>query len=190
VAPLLVAFVGSPEWGVKPPPTEDEEEEALAELLAKDVVGFLDGHYRTDSTPERRAVIGAGFGGHTAATVVFRRPHAFGALGMQSLIMLDTNLVGVSYDLLKKVTPMAAEAPLRIYLDWGLYDRRGAREPWDLGKVNAQFAGFLRERGYKPAGGQVPEGSGWAGWRNRTDRVFGTLFPPQPKPKAAAVASR
>jgi outer membrane protein assembly factor BamB len=190
VAPLLVAFLGSPEWGVKPPPSGDEAEEALAELLAKDVVGFLAGRYRTDSTPERRAVIGSGFGGHSAASVVFRRPRAFGALGLQSVLMLDTNLVGASYELLRKVTPLATEAPLRIYLDWGLYDRRGAREPWNVGTVNAHFAAFLRERGYKPAGGQVPEGSGWAGWRNRTDRVFGTLFPPRPAPASAVATAR
>ena len=189
VAPALVAFLGRPEWGVKPA-TEDEGEEALAELLAKDVVGFLDGRYRTDSTPERRAVVGAGFGGHAAASIVFRRPRVFGALGLQSVLMLDTNLVGVSYELLRKVTPKATEAPLRIYLDWGLYDRRGAREPWDMGTVNAHLAAFLRERGYKPAGGQAPEGSGWAGWRNRTDRVFGTLFPARPTPSPADVASR
>jgi hypothetical protein len=47
-----------------------------------------------------------------------------------------------------------------------------------MGTTNARFAAFLRERGYKPAGGRVPEGSGWAGWRNRTDRVFGALFAP------------
>jgi hypothetical protein len=92
--------------------------------------------------------------------------------------MLETNLLGSSEGLLRKVAPQASEAPLRIYLDWGLYDRRATREAWDMGTTNARFAAFLRERGYKPAGGRVPEGSGWAGWRNRTDRVFGALFAP------------
>lgn len=94
--------------------------------------------------------------------------------------MLDTNLLGSSEGLLRKVAPLAPQAPLRIYLDWGLYDRRATREAWDMGTTNARFAAYLRERGYRPAGGQVPEGSGWAGWRNRTDRVFATLFPAQP----------
>jgi outer membrane protein assembly factor BamB/enterochelin esterase-like enzyme len=177
VAPVLVAFLGYPKWGVRPP-SGDEEEEALAEVLVKDVVAFLDGRYRTDSAREQRAVIGSGFFGHRAASVVFRRPAVFGALGLQSLIMLETNLLGSSEGLLRKVAPQASEAPLRIYLDWGLYDRRATREAWDMGTTNARFAAFLRERGYKPAGGRVPEGSGWAGWRNRTDRVFGALFAP------------
>ena len=187
VAPVLVAFLGYPRWGVTPP-SGDEEEEALAEVLAKDVVAFLDGRYRTDSVREQRAVIGTGFFAHRAASVVFRRPAVFGALGLQSVVMLDTNLLGSSEELLRKVAPMASEAPLRIYLDWGLYDRRATREAWDMGTTNARFAAFLRERGYKPAGGRVPEGSDWAGWRNRTDRVFGTLFPPRPAP--SSVASR
>ncbi len=190
VAPVLVAFLAYPRWAVTPP-SGNEEEEALAEVLARDVVAFLDARYRTDSTREHRAVIGTGFFGHRAASVVFRRPAVFGALGLQSVIMLDTNLLGSSDELLRKVAPLASEVPLRIYLDWGLYDRRATREAWDMGTTNARFAAFLRERGYKPAGGRVPEGSDWAGWRNRTDRVFETLFPPQAKPSAAAdVASR
>ena len=189
VAPVLVAFLGYPRWGVTPP-SGDEEEEALADVLVKDVVAFLDGRYRTDSVREQRAVIGTGFFAHRAASVAFRRHAVFGALGLQSLVMLDTNLLGSSEELLKKVAPMASEAPLRIYLDWGLYDRRATREAWDMGTTNARFAAFLRERGYKPAGGRVPEGSDWAGWRNRTDRVFGTLFPPHAATMPSAVASR
>jgi hypothetical protein len=44
---------------------------------------------------------------------------------------------------------------------------------------------LLRGRGYSPAGGEVPEGAGWAGWRNRTDRVFEALFPAPPAAGAA-----
>jgi enterochelin esterase-like enzyme/outer membrane protein assembly factor BamB len=175
VAPVLVAFLGRPDWGAKPP-GEAEADEALAELLAKDVLGFLERSYRTDPAPERRALVGTSAGAARAASVVFLRPRVFGALGMQSLVILDTD-----GDVLRGQVPEAAQAPLRIYLDWGLYDRRATREAWDMGPTNSRFAALLRERGYKPAGGEVPEGSGWASWRNRTDRVFGTLFPPQPK---------
>ncbi len=76
-----------------------------------------------------------------------------------------------------------------MYLDWGRYDHHATREAWDMGGANARFAAFLRERGYKPAGGEAPEGAGWAGWRNRTDRVFETLFPPLPS-RPRGVASR
>ena len=181
VARVLVAFVSRPEWGDKPPPDE-EIEDAVANLLAHDLVPFLEGRYRTDPRPERRALVGTGFAGWRAAYAAFRHPTVFGALGLQSLSMLDTD-----QDLLEKQVRTAAEVPLRLYLDWGRYDRRGTREAWDMRRANQRFDALLRERGYRPAGGEVPEGAGWAGWRNRTDRVFEALFPAPPG-AAAAVA--
>jgi hypothetical protein len=44
-------------------------------------------------------------------------------------------------------------------------------------ETNRRFAAFLRERGYRPAGGEASDGAGWASWRNRTDRVFEAMFP-------------
>lgn len=74
------------------------------------------------------------------------------------LVMLNTD-----EDLLMKQVKSATEAALRVYLDWGRYDRRGTREAWDMRMANTRFAAFLRERGYHPAGGEVPEGAGWGG---------------------------
>jgi outer membrane protein assembly factor BamB/enterochelin esterase-like enzyme len=184
VAPVLVAFLGNPEWGAKPP-SDDESDAALAELVSRDVLGLLDASYRTDTAPDRRAVIGAGFSAYQAAELAFRRPQVYGALGLQTIIMLDSD-----DELLRKQVPAAAEAPLRVYLDWGRYDYHATREAWDMGGANARFAAFLRERGYRPAGSEAPEGAGWAGWRNRTDRVFETLFPPKATAGPARQATR
>jgi enterochelin esterase-like enzyme len=174
VAPVLVAFVSRPEWGEKPPPDE-ETEDAVANLLAHDVAPFLERRYGTDPSPHRRALVGTGFAAWRAAYSAFRHPTVFGALGLQSLSMLDTD-----QDLLEKQVRTALQVPLRLYLDWGRYDRRGTREAWDMRRANQRFDAFLRGRGYRPAGGEVPEGAGWAGWRNRTDRVFEALFPAPP----------
>jgi hypothetical protein len=46
--------------------------------------------------------------------------------------------------------------------------------------MNRRFDAFLRERGYRPAGGEVADGFGWPSWRTRTDRLFETLFPARP----------
>ncbi len=56
-------------------------------------------------------------------------------------------------------------------------------------RANQRFDAFLRERGYSPAGGEVPEGAGWAGWRNRTDRVFEALFPAPPAERCESRAA-
>ena len=36
---------------------------------------------------------------------------------------------------------------------------------------------LLTDRGYTVAGGEVPDGTGWSSWKNRTDRVLQSLFP-------------
>lgn len=79
--------------------------------------------------------------------------------------------------MLREAIKTAKEQPLQIYLDWGLYDLRTARENWDIPEANRRFIQYLRERGYKPAGGETHEFFGWASWRNRLDRVLVTLFP-------------
>jgi enterochelin esterase-like enzyme len=185
VEPVVVAFLGQPDWGGKAPPFE-RLGEVLSDLVAKDVLPFLEARFGTDTATDRRAVVGAGRAALAAAEIAFRRPSVFGAVGLQSIIMLDSD-----EQPLRGLAPSASDAPLRVYLDWSRYDRRATRERWDMGAANARFAAFLRERGYRPAGGEAPEGSGWAGWRNRTDRLFGTLFPPRgPDAPAARNASR
>jgi enterochelin esterase-like enzyme/outer membrane protein assembly factor BamB len=171
VAPVLVAFVGRPDWGARPP-SDEEHDAAFGELLVEDLIPFLDGRYRTDPRPEARAVVGAAFAGWLAAYTTFRHPRVFGGLGLQSVFLLDSE-----EDLLQRQVGRAAEHPLRLYLDWGRYDRRATREAWDIGMANQRFAAFLRTRGYRPAGGEVMDGPGWAGWRNRTDLLFEALFP-------------
>ena len=71
----------------------------------------------------------------------------------------------------------AAESPMRVYHDWGRYGHQIAREGSDILAANRRFHEFLREKGYRPAGGEALDGFGWASWRNRTDRLFETLFP-------------
>jgi enterochelin esterase-like enzyme/outer membrane protein assembly factor BamB len=179
VAPVVVVFVGRIEWGTQRP-AEDQEADAGAELLAREVVAFVDARYRTAAEPARRAVVGAGFDGWDAAYAAFRHPEVFGALGTQSLFMLKE-----TESLLKQRVGDAKQQPLRLYLDWGRYDLRATREAWDTGAMNRRFAAFLRERGYRPAGGEAPDGFGWASWRNRVDRLFAALFPAQPQPPSA-----
>jgi enterochelin esterase-like enzyme len=117
-------------------------------------------------------VIGHGFGGFLAAYSVFHFPRVFELLATQSLAMLSST----EADLQKEIRA-AEERPLRLYMDWGRYDMRGTRENWDMTETNRRFAAFFRERGYRPAGGEANDGAGWPSWRNRTDRLFQSLFP-------------
>lgn len=171
VAPLVAAFVGDIDWGAAKP-KDDEAAQAEAEFLAKEVVPAVDEHFRTRGEPTSRAAVGCGFDGWTAAYAAFHFPEVFGAVGTQSLFMLSEGETE-----LQKEVRTADERPLKFYVDWGRYDLRGTREAWDMTQANRRFAAFLRERGYRPAGGEANDGTGWASWRNRTDRLFASLFP-------------
>ncbi len=73
----------------------------------------------------------------------------------------------------------AAELPLTIYLDWGRWDFRSPHEAWDMRAASQRWWDLLRERGWRPTGGEVLDGTDWASWRERTDRLLAALFPPE-----------
>jgi enterochelin esterase-like enzyme len=172
VAKALVAFHGPIDWGTWKP-RDEEAGPAAVELLVKELVPLLDARFRTVAEARARAVIGHSWDGITALGAVFDESRAFGALGLQSLAILDTPEAMI----LPRVRT-AAEQPLRVYHDWGRYEARSTRENADMRVSNARINAYLRERGYQPVGGEAADGTAWASWRNRTDRLFETLFPP------------
>jgi S-formylglutathione hydrolase FrmB len=55
-----------------------------AEYVSRDVVRDVDGRFRTDTRPERRAVGGLSMGGHAALQLVMRQPGVFRIAGAHS----------------------------------------------------------------------------------------------------------
>jgi enterochelin esterase-like enzyme len=108
-----------------------------------------------------------------ALEVAFRAPEVFGRVGAQSPILLNTSDLG-------DLVPSADEHPLVIYHGWGRYHLRGPHEGWDMVGTNAELHGLLRQKGYRPAGGETPEGFGWTFWRARTPELLRALFPKSP----------
>jgi enterochelin esterase family protein len=173
VAPAVVVFLGRIDWSPGKPP--EDQEEAAFEMLVKEIVPLVDGRFRTVAVPGARAVVGSSWNGITALRAAFDATGLFGAVGLQSLAMLDSD----EAKLLPHLRP-AAERPLRVYHDWTKYDAHATREAWDMRVTNARFDQTLRRLGHQPRGGEAPDGSGWASWRNRTDRLLETLFPARP----------
>ena len=64
-----------------------------------------------------------------------------------------------------------------LYIEWGKYDAQAPHENWDLRESLRDFVDVLTRRGYTVHGGEVPDGTGWSSWKNRTDRVLRSLFP-------------
>ena len=79
--------------------------------------------------------------------------------------------------MLKGMIQGAATNPMQVYMDWGKYDMRNPHENWDLSDAGRDFAQTIEGKGHKFTGGQCHDGTDWPSWRNRYDKMFGTLFP-------------
>ena len=168
--PVIVVFIPQ-----KPPQDFSEfwgeQQSKYVEMVAEELVPFIDQHYRTVPSPEARLNIGPGFGGTSALQAALKYPAVFGGVATQSMFLLTAD-----ENQLKGLVTDAQKQPLRVYMDWGRYDYRSPVENWDIGKSNQHIAEFLKERGYVVTSLEVNEGFDFANWRNRTDKVFETFF--------------
>jgi putative tributyrin esterase len=64
-----------------------KQESKIETYIVKEVVPYIDGHYRTWSTTDGRAIIGSSMGGHGATTVLAKYPDLFLGAGSISGIM-------------------------------------------------------------------------------------------------------
>ncbi len=165
VEPLIAVFINEASF---------KQLETLPIMFGEELIPFIDRTFRTIASADARAAIGSGFAGTDAWYCAVKRPDLVNRIGGQSLFLFDSfspDIVG----LLKS----PSEQPLNVYLDWGKYDFRNPHEAWDLGAKNRRIAETLEEKGYRPAGGEVNDGTGWPSWKNRTDRLLIALFPRQ-----------
>ena len=144
------------------------------EMWAKELVPFVDTTYRTVASREGRASIGGGFPGYTALVLAFGRSDLVGKTAGLTPAMLVFEFAELA---LKGLVREAAEQPMDIYVEWGRYDVQSPNENGDMRVTTRAFLDFLTSRGYEVSGGEVPDGTGWSSWKNRTDRVLRSLFP-------------
>ena len=168
IEPVIAVFIHAPNSTVE---YARQLREQYAQMVAQEIVPFIDAKYRTLAKPETRAVMGGDEGGYAAFYAAFKYPGTFGHVGGQSSHMMPTEA-----EPLKNMINTAAKKPaLNIYMDWGTYDYRSAGN-YDWAEYNSAFSKWLEEKGYKINGGQVHDGFDWASWRSRTDRVLETFF--------------
>ena len=147
-----------------------------ADVWANELIPFIDATYRTIDSREGRASIGGGFPGYAAITLAFQRPDLVanvGALTPYSLVFSGPAAVA------RQLVSTAQAQDMNLYMEWGMYDARAPQENWDIRESASDFKDFLEAQGYTVAGGEVPDGTGWSSWRNRTAQVLEALFPVQ-----------
>jgi enterochelin esterase-like enzyme len=170
VAPVVVAFVPRVQFG-----EGNSEIAEYSTALAEELVPLLEASYRTIGRPEARGVMGAGDGAVISIYAVFQRPGLFGKVAIQSLFMLDLK------DDVPPLIENSAPQDLDLYIDWSRLDfkdepRRDARAE------SREIVKALEKKGYSPVTLEVADGTGWGGWRLRTDRILESLFPLEDTP--------
>jgi enterochelin esterase family protein len=148
------------------------QRDQYANMIATELIPFIDDNYRTITEPEARAIMGVDEGGFAAIYVTFKHPGTFYKVAGQS-----THLYPSERTALEQIIYESEKQPLTLYLDWGRYDHRNTFQDFNWRTYNAEFSGFMKENGYHHTGGEVPDGFNWACWRNRTDRILETFFP-------------
>jgi enterochelin esterase-like enzyme len=134
------------------------------------LVPRIDESYRTLAEARARASIGGGHIGSTAVELGFRYPELFRRVAAQSPLM-DPDSISDLRERGADVRPMV------VYLDWGSYHMRSPHEAWSLVDSMRELWKVLHEAGYRPAGGERPEGFGWPIWAAHTDELLAALFP-------------
>lgn len=163
-------------------PPVDREREYISTSLDRftlftvnEVVRMIDAVYRTDRTPQHRAVIGISAGAHAALYTALSRPDVFGNTGGQSLTVTPQ---------LRAATRRASEQntlppQFKLYLDCGLYDlhiRPPFGEEIDFVGMNRGYSDLLSSLRIPHYYKEVTDGHQWASWRERLPEMLVYFF--------------
>ncbi|MBM3462282.1 MAG: hypothetical protein FJX76_09295 [Armatimonadetes bacterium] len=142
-----------------------------SEFLARELVPFVDHHFRTIRTAGARAVAGQSYGGAIAYFVAWRYPEIFGKVAGQGASFFVND-----WDLLR----LYQETPrhgLFLYLDSA---RAAAPGQFRDNELSAKYA----ERVFKEAGYRVRhvrrenQRHDWPSWQERFPEILKTFWPP------------
>lgn len=167
VAPVIAVFLAPPEEN---PRADTRDREAYGKMFGMELVGLIDGKYRTIQDRAARASVGAGDGGITAMGTAFAFPQVFAKTASQAGILMSAGDIA-------PMIPDAGEHLFQIYQDWGTYHLRSPHEAWDMAQGNRDLWQLLREKGHRPTGGENASGYGWAAWQPQVSAWLEALFP-------------
>jgi enterochelin esterase family protein len=169
IEPVVVVFFAStPQWWLE---AGGSNTDGYVEMLADELVPYLEERYRLIDAPESRALFGHVFYGLSATYAAFKYPDVFGKVAAQSVYLG----LGAGDALAEAIR--TSDAELTVYLDWNRYESRSADDDWDLREDGKTLAKLLEDSGHTFAGGEALDSFGWGAWRARADDVLVTLFP-------------
>jgi enterochelin esterase-like enzyme len=162
IKPILAVFIDprDPETGRNRRESEFLANPDYAAFIAEELVPRIDRSYRTDPAPDRRAILGASYGGVNAAYCGITYPQVFHLVAMQSPAFPDHGI----YEAYASVDRL----PLKVFLSTG--------HPWDFDA--RPMKRILEDRSYPLRYMEVPEGHSWGQWRSQLDDLLIYFFNP------------
>lgn len=170
VRPLVAVFIAPlGQWWFEAGGSRTEE---YVEMLATELLPWLEERYRLAPDPADRALAGVRGFGLTAALGAVARPDVFGKAAAQSVSLGDVARHAF-FELLAERPP----ADALFYVDWNRYEARDPDGGYDFGADGPLLAEALAAAGCSVVGGEALDCHGWGSWRARTDDVLVALFP-------------
>lgn len=172
IPPVLAVFI---------PPVDREREYITTSLdrfvvfTVNDVVRMIDAVYRTDRSPQHRAIVGISAGAHAALYTALKLPDVFLNTGAQSSA-ITPQLRAVSRDASERnMLPPG----FKLYLDCGLYDlhiRPPFGEEINFVGMNREYSDLLSSLRIPHYYKEVTDGHQWASWRERMPEMLVYFF--------------
>jgi putative tributyrin esterase len=155
------------------------------DLIARDLVEYVDAHYRTLATRESRAIAGISMGGFGSALIALRHPDRFGTAGPLSAPLASARAEGAdggasrlvfgapgsderrARDPMTLVTQLVPETAPYFYVACGLDD--------PLLGASREFVRQLAARNLPHRAVEVPGGHTWSVWDEQLKAFFDLL---------------
>lgn len=136
--------------------------DAYVSFVADEVRAAIEQRFAVEPRPERRAIMGASYGGLVSLYIALRRPEVFGCVGGQSAYASRQD------GFIIRAYSASSCLPLRFHLIVGVFERHLEVEDDedDFLQANRRLAVVLRKRGYAVSYAEYPEGHSWGLWRN------------------------
>lgn len=129
----------------------------FADFMATELVPFIDKNYRTISTRDARALMGASLGGVISVWTYLRHPDVFSRVaGQSTAFWIDDERVVSALNRLPVADP---RKPVHFYFDVGRME--------SILDVNRRVQTSLRAKGYAVTYREAETGHNWTSWRDR-----------------------
>jgi enterochelin esterase-like enzyme/outer membrane protein assembly factor BamB len=166
VAPLIAVFVPRANFDEYAPRVTQ-----FSEGIARELIPYVDEHYRTVPGPENRAMTGIASGGFAATFLALEKPELVGKVAVQSFYFR-----GEAEEKLRSMIENGNKETTFFYVEWSLNDLKNHGE-LQCEADSRELAALLGDKGYGIVTHEVADGAGWGSWRARTDRILESFFP-------------